>query len=186
MGYRNGERSREGRSRMRYSLPTTLHSKHELLPPRLRAADVYDAADQRIAFACPPHDGPDMTPCDRRPIHHRRRFCRALIMAFTAIGLAVGAACPVAAFNAEATRFYEDAVGRLERDDVAGAIIQLNNALQKDPGMLAAHVLLGKARLRNADPEGAEVSFDKALRLGFPVSASKKCTLPSNAPQITS
>jgi putative PEP-CTERM system TPR-repeat lipoprotein len=80
--------------------------------------------------------------------------------------LLAGAARPASAFDAEAVRFYEDAVGRLERQDVVGAIIQLNNALQKDPGMLAAHVLLGKARLRNNDPAGAEASFEKALRLG--------------------
>ena len=107
-----------------------------------------------------------MTSCNRRPSHRRRTFRRALLVAIAAIGLVVGAAVPALAVNPESSRFYEDAVGRLERNDVAGAIIQLNNALQKDPSMLAAHVLLGKARLKNDDPAGAESSFEKALKLG--------------------
>ncbi|HVN34176.1 MAG TPA: XrtA/PEP-CTERM system TPR-repeat protein PrsT [Casimicrobiaceae bacterium] len=77
------------------------------------------------------------------------------------------AACPHAsAFNAEATKFYENAMTRYEKDDIAGAIIQLNNAIQKDPTMLAAHVLMGKLRLKNSDPANAEASFEKALQLG--------------------
>lgn len=101
-----------------------------------------------------------------RPDRHRCIFRRAGAVAVAAIGLAVGASFPAVAANPESSKFYDDALGRLERNDVAGAIIQLNNALQKDPNMLAAHVLLGKARLRNNDPAGAETSFEKALKLG--------------------
>ena len=76
------------------------------------------------------------------------------------------AALPAWAADPEASRFYEDALARYDRNDVNGAIIQLKNALQKDPGMLAANVLMGKALLKNGDAQGAEITFTKALKLG--------------------
>lgn len=66
----------------------------------------------------------------------------------------------------KAARFYEDGLARFEHNDVAGAVIQLKNALQQDPKLLAAHVLLGKALLSTGDAGAAEVSFNEALRLG--------------------
>ncbi len=90
---------------------------------------------------------------------------RACAIAVATIGISV-AWFHAEAANPESSKFYDDALGRLERNDVAGAIIQLNNALQKDPNMLAAHVLMGKARLRNGDPAGAVTSLEKALSLG--------------------
>src|SRR5262245_39412304 len=62
--------------------------------------------------------------------------------------------------------YYDDALSRYERKDVAGAIIQLKNAIREDPGNLAALVLLGKAQLETGDPAGAEESLGKALQLG--------------------
>lgn len=47
-----------------------------------------------------------------------------------------------------------------------GAVIQLKNALQQDRKMLAAHLLLGKALLRDGDLKGAEAAFEEALRQG--------------------
>ena len=46
------------------------------------------------------------------------------------------------------------------------AVIQLKNALQQDSKMLAAHLLLGKALLRNGDLKGAEAAFEEALKQG--------------------
>ena len=69
------------------------------------------------------------------------------------------------AFDAEATKFYEDAIARLEEDDVAGAIIQLNNAMQKDPSMLAAQ-LVGYKRGSRTATRRCRNSFEKALQLG--------------------
>jgi len=65
-----------------------------------------------------------------------------------------------------ASRFYEDAQARFERNDVAGAIIQLKNALQQDPKLLAAYVLLGRAQLTAGDSAAAEDAFSKAIQLG--------------------
>jgi cellulose synthase operon protein C len=70
------------------------------------------------------------------------------------------------AVDAKASRFYEDALTRYEKKDVAGAIIQLKNALQIDKSMLPVHVLLGKALLADGDVGAAEVAFNEAIRLG--------------------
>lgn len=70
------------------------------------------------------------------------------------------------AVDPKAARYYEDALKRFESQDLAGAVIQLKNAIQQDKTMLAAQVLLGKALLQSGDPIGAEVAFDEALHLG--------------------
>lgn len=72
----------------------------------------------------------------------------------------------VLADSAAAGRYYEDGLKRFEARDVAGAIIQLKNALQEDRGMLAAHLLLARAYLDQGDVGPAEVAFREASRLG--------------------
>ena len=80
------------------------------------------------------------------------------------------AAAPWVAFaqagGAKAAQFYEDALQRYEKKDLAGAIIQLKNALQIDKNLLPVQLLLGKALLENGDPIAAEVALAEALRLG--------------------
>lgn len=73
---------------------------------------------------------------------------------------------PALADPAAASRYYEDGLKRFEAQDVAGAIIQLKNALQQDRNMLAAHLLLARAYLSDGDVGPAEVEFREALRLG--------------------
>lgn len=65
-----------------------------------------------------------------------------------------------------ASRYYEDALVRYQRKDDAGAIIQLKNALQQDPKMLPALVLLGQVYLRKGEPAAAERVFLDAEKLG--------------------
>lgn len=108
----------------------------------------------------------EMNARELRPNRQSGNLRRACAIALAAIGISVGASFHAAGANPESSKFYDDALVRLERDDVAGAIIQLNNALQKDPNMLAAYALMGKARLRNRDAAGAETAFEKALKLG--------------------
>ena len=67
---------------------------------------------------------------------------------------------------AAASRYYEDGLQRFGQQDLAGAIIQLKNALQEDRNMLAAQLLLAQAYLRDGDVGPAEVTFREALRLG--------------------
>ena len=68
--------------------------------------------------------------------------------------------------EAQAARYYEDALTRYERGDDAGAIIQLKNALKEDPKMLPALVLMGQAHLRRGEPAAAERVLADAERLG--------------------
>lgn len=85
------------------------------------------------------------------------------------IGAALCLICWLAAAHAspeKAAGFYEDALRRYEREDIAGAVIQLKNALQEDKRMLAAHLLLGKALLRESNIKGAEAALEEALRQG--------------------
>ena len=73
---------------------------------------------------------------------------------------------PASAAPDKAAKFYEDALGRFEKNDMPGTVIQLKNALQQDQKMLAAHLLLGKALLRDGDLKGAEAAFEEALKQG--------------------
>ncbi|WP_265941671.1 XrtA/PEP-CTERM system TPR-repeat protein PrsT [Dechloromonas sp. A34] len=55
----------------------------------------------------------------------------------------------------------------LAKNDNKAAIIQLKNALQKDPNLGEARFLLGKALLESGDAVGAEVELRKATELKF-------------------
>lgn len=79
------------------------------------------------------------------------------------LGCCAGSA---AAADPKASRLYEDALIRYERKDMAGAVVQLKNALQIDRSLLPVHVLLGKALLASGDVAGADVALTEALRLG--------------------
>jgi putative PEP-CTERM system TPR-repeat lipoprotein len=91
---------------------------------------------------------------------------RSLLRALVAGTLISGAGTPALAQADNASRFYEDALVRYEKNDVAGAVIQLKNALQQDPKLLPAYVLLGKAHLKQGEPGPAEVAFNQAVQLG--------------------
>ena len=84
------------------------------------------------------------------------------------LAVALLLACPAGAWAREdkAAGFYEDALTRLEKQDAAGAIIQLKNALQADPRMVSAHLLLGRAYLQSGVPDAAQESLETAQRLG--------------------
>ena len=73
--------------------------------------------------------------------------------------------------DAATSRYYEDALSRFKRDDMAGAIIQLKNALKIDNQLLPVQLLLGKALLAQGEVVAAEVAFNDALRLGVDRSA---------------
>jgi putative PEP-CTERM system TPR-repeat lipoprotein len=68
--------------------------------------------------------------------------------------------------DGRAGKLYEDALVRFEKNDVNGALVQLKNALQQDPKMLAGYVLLGKIELARGDAAAAEDAFGRALQLG--------------------
>ncbi len=72
----------------------------------------------------------------------------------------------VAAADAVAFRYYEDAISRFNDGDLKGAEIQLRNALQSDPGQLPARILMGRLQLALGNPLQAENELSLALKLG--------------------
>ncbi len=66
----------------------------------------------------------------------------------------------------EAARLYEDALRRFDAKDLAGAAIQAKNALQKEPRLLTAHLLLGRTLLAQGKAVEAEQSLLTAQRMG--------------------
>jgi putative PEP-CTERM system TPR-repeat lipoprotein len=80
-------------------------------------------------------------------------------------------ACPGLSFAADAgtrdgTQYYEAATGLFGKGDYPGAVIQLKNALQKSPDLLAAHVLLGRAYLKQHLGAEAEKEIKLAMQAG--------------------
>lgn len=99
---------------------------------------------------------------DRARLRTRLRAVSLLVLA----SLSVCGSGMAWAADAKASKYYEDALTRFEKQDATGAIIQLKNALQIDKNMLPVQMLLGKALLQNGDVVAAEVAFNEALRLG--------------------
>jgi putative PEP-CTERM system TPR-repeat lipoprotein len=61
---------------------------------------------------------------------------------------------------------YEDALVRYEKRDFPGALIQIKNALQRDPNFLPAQMLAGKTYLALGKAADAEHAFNLASQLG--------------------
>lgn len=67
----------------------------------------------------------------------------------------------------QAGRFYEEALKRIEKRDLPGAVIQLKNAIKEDQRMMPAHLLLGKTLLRSGQVKAAQVALEEALSQGI-------------------
>ncbi len=92
-----------------------------------------------------------------RTLGRRTRTLPAILLA-----LSLAAAGP-----SFAASYYEDALQRFDAKDYPGAVIQLKNALKKEPNKLAIQFLLGKALQKTGDALGAEVAYNEAIKLGI-------------------
>ena len=93
------------------------------------------------------------------------------IAAVTALTLASTWSAMALAQNAStlASKYYDNALQRYEKQDLQGAAVQLKNALQQDKSMLAAHLLLGRVLLSAGQIKAAEAALEEALRRGVSV-----------------
>src|SRR5690242_5225998 len=64
--------------------------------------------------------------------------------------------------------FVNSAKAYVAKNDYRSAIIELKNALQKDPDSGEARLLLARSLLETGDPVGAEVEVRKAIALHVP------------------
>lgn len=74
--------------------------------------------------------------------------------------------CQQANAASPVTDYYEDALRRFDSNDARGAIVQLKNALQQDPKLLPAQILLADAYLLTGSLAAAEVALEAAEKLG--------------------
>lgn len=94
-----------------------------------------------------------------------RQLLRRIALVLSAAALVTGA--PHAQSTPQrAAKYYEDALKRYEKDDWAGAQVQLKNALAEDNRNLAAHLLLGKLLQRAGELKAAEAAYETALSQG--------------------
>lgn len=86
------------------------------------------------------------------------------------VGLAamLGVAVAVAGcFGDSPEQLIESAKSHIEKSDSKAAVIQLKNALQKNPNSAEARFLLGKLLLQGGDLSGAKIELGKAAELGY-------------------
>jgi putative PEP-CTERM system TPR-repeat lipoprotein len=77
----------------------------------------------------------------------------------------------------DAASYVQSAKSYLSKADYKAAVIEVKNALQKDPDNAEARLVLGQALLESGDPAGAETELRKALDRGM----SHERTYPSLA-----
>lgn len=88
------------------------------------------------------------------------------VLAGALLSCLLAAAGATAAPPGKAEVYRQDAQERLRRNDLAGAIIQARNAVQQDPALVSARILLGKALLRDGQAAAAQAEFERALETG--------------------
>lgn len=88
---------------------------------------------------------------------------RYLMIAPTIAALLLVSACSK---EADSQKYLESAKKAATGNDTKGAVIELKNALQKNPENAEARAQLGKLYLKQGDPASAEKELRKAMQLG--------------------
>lgn len=99
-----------------------------------------------------------------KPKLPHRQLCRVLGVALVAASVVLAPAPGFAASKAD--EYYAEAKQYLAKGEAKAAIIQLKNALQRDPSHIEARLLLGALYLRLNDGPAAEKEFGRAGQLG--------------------
>ena len=84
-----------------------------------------------------------------------------------AAGLALSGALLGGCFDKSADQYLSAAKADIAKKDNAAAVIELKNALQGNPSLAEARVLLGQALLQSGDARGALTELGKAKELGL-------------------
>ena len=99
--------------------------------------------------------------CSKPRVVRRAWRCPTAIALFAAVFMVGCASEKPEALVASAKEY-------LARNDRNAAVIQLKNALQKNPDLAEARFLLGKALLENGDVAAADKELNKANELRYP------------------
>lgn len=99
-----------------------------------------------------------------------RRLIKGIRVAVLALGCWWLGAAPLWANtpSEESRGFYDKAVDHADRGDIRSAMIELKNALQRDPENAEARLLLGRMHLLLGDGDSAEKELKAAERYGSP------------------
>lgn len=89
----------------------------------------------------------------------RIRYSGTVVAAVLALTLLSGC------FGKDAASYVASAKGYLAKSDYKAAIIEIKNALQKDPNNTEARIMLATSLLESGDPVGAETEIRKAIAL---------------------
>lgn len=97
------------------------------------------------------------------------RRVKALLLAvpvMLAVGLLPPAGAMAATTDSESLEFFEDGQRLFDQGDLNAAVIQLKNAIQRDPNHAAARYLLGRIYIASGNGASAEKELRKARSLG--------------------
>lgn len=93
-----------------------------------------------------------------------RRSLRRVVVSTVMVAVAL---MPLSAgADEKADAYYNQATEYLAKGETKSAVIQLKNALQRDPGHVQARVMLARLYLAAGDAQGAEKEFMRAGELG--------------------
>lgn len=112
-------------------------------------------------------------------IAHRRwsrwRWAPAGVLLLCLLDLVAAMPAQAKIEPAESRAYYESALKHIEKNELRAAVIELKNALQRDPQNADARLLLGRVYVRLGEGAAAEKELDAAERYGV---AAQRLAVP--------